>query len=24
VMVYPGQTTEIQVYNNLCPLCSSC
>jgi hypothetical protein len=24
VMVYAGQTTEIQVYNTACPLCSSC
>ena len=24
VMVYPGQTTEIQIYNSMCPLCSSC
>jgi hypothetical protein len=24
VMVYPGQTTEIQVYNTMCPLCGSC
>lgn len=24
VMVYPGQTTVIQVYNSMCPLCSSC
>jgi hypothetical protein len=24
VMVYPGQTTVIQVYSSMCPLCSSC
>lgn len=24
VMVYPGQITEIQIYNSMCPLCSSC